>query len=77
MASGADRYRLTDAEHQAIFDKRIRPHLFADSKPQAMPVGIVFGGQPGAGKSAAVDDALSELESRGSAVAIIGDDLRG
>jgi predicted ABC-type ATPase len=77
MALDADRYRLSEAEHQAIFDRRIKPQLFADARPQAMPVAIVFGGQPGAGKSAAVDDALRELESRGGAVAIIGDDLRG
>src|SRR4051812_2053149 len=77
MALDADRYRLTEAEHQAIFDKRIKPQLFADAKPQAKPVGVVFGGQPGAGKSAAVDDALRELKDRGGAAQIIGDDMRG
>src|SRR5262245_49981515 len=77
MALDADRYRLTEAEHQAIFDKRIKPQLFADAKPQAMPVGVVFGGQPCAGKSAAVDDALLELKGPGGAAAIIGDDMRG
>lgn len=77
MALDADRYRLTEAEHQAIFDKRIKPQLFADAKPQAKPVGVVFGGQPGAGKSAAVDDALRELQGKGGAAQIIGDDMRG
>ena len=77
MELEADRYRLTEAEHQAIFDKRIKHHLFADAKPQGHPVGVVFGGQPGAGKSAAVDAALGDLQDRGAAVQIIGDDMRG
>ena len=77
MALDADRYRLTEAEHQAIFDKRIKPQLFADAKPSDKPVAVIFGGQPGAGKSASVDDALRELKHRGGAAQIIGDDLRG
>ena len=77
MELDADRYRLTEAEHQTIFDKRIRPHLCTDAKPQGRPVGVVFGGQPGAGKSAAVDAALGDLQDRGAAVQIIGDDMRG
>jgi len=77
MALDADRYRLTEAEHQAIFEKRIRPKLFADAKTQDRPVGVVFGGQPGAGKSAAVDAAVRELQGRGGAAQIIGDDMRG
>lgn len=77
MALDPDQYRLSETEHQAIFDKRIKPQLFADAKPSAKPVGVIFGGQPGAGKSAAVDDAFRELTSRGGAAQIIGDDLRG
>lgn len=77
MTDEADRYKLTEAQHQAIFDKRIKPHLFADAKPMNRPVGVVFGGQPGAGKSPAVDAAVHELKGRGGAAQIIGDDLRG
>ena len=38
---------------------------------------VIFGRQPGAGKSAAVDAAMRDLEQSGGAVQIIGDDLRG
>ena len=48
-----------------------------DAAPQVVPAAVVFGGQPGAGKSAAVEEALRALKNRGGAVAIIGDDLRG
>jgi predicted ABC-type ATPase len=77
MALNPDQYRLNEAEHQAIFEQDIKPDLFAGAKPVNQPVAVIFGGQPGAGKSAAVDSAMLELESRGGAVQIIGDDLRG
>lgn len=76
MALDADRYRLTEDEHQAIFERRIKPELFADAKPVDRPVAVIFGGQPGAGKSAAVDDAVRSMGSRGGSVQVIGDDLR-
>ena len=77
MALNPDQYRLTEAEHQATFDNDIKPDLFAGAKPSGQPVAVIFGGQPGAGKSAAVDAAMRDLEPRGGAVQIIGDDLRG
>lgn len=77
MDLDADGYRLSKTQHQAIFDRRIKPQLFADAKTSERPVAVIFGGQPGAGKSAAVDDAVRELASRGGAAQIIGDDLRG
>lgn len=77
MALNPDQYRLTEAEHQATFDNNIKPDLFAGAKPSGQPVAVIFGGQPGAGKSAAVDAAMRDLEPRGGAVQIIGDDLRG
>jgi len=77
MSLDPDRYRLPEAVHQAIFQKRIAPHLFADAKPAPeRPVAVIFGGQPGAGKSASVDFALRQLAERGGAAQIIGDDLR-
>ncbi|GHT82468.1 hypothetical protein AGMMS49960_09250 [Betaproteobacteria bacterium] len=76
MALNPDEYRLSEAEHQAIFERRIKPDLFAGTKPSSQPVAVIFGGQPGAGKSAAVDEAMNELDPRGGAVQIIGDDLR-
>lgn len=77
MAANPDQYRLSEADHQAIFEQDIKPDLFAGAKPSSQPVAVIFGGQPGAGKSAAVDSAMRELEPRGGAVQIIGDDLRG
>lgn len=77
MTVDADKYRLSEADHQAIFDQDIKPDLFAGAKPSNQPVAVIFGGQPGAGKSAAVDAAMRDLERHGGAVQIIGDDLRG
>jgi len=76
MVRNPDEHRLSEAEHQAIFERYIKPNLFASAKPSSQPVAVIFGGQPGAGKSAAVDEAMNELASRGGAVQIIGDDLR-
>jgi len=77
MALNPEQYRLNEAEHQATFEQDIKPDLFAGAKPSNQPVAVIFGGQPGAGKSAAVDAAMRELEQHGGAVQIIGDDLRG
>jgi hypothetical protein len=76
MALNPDQYRLSETQHQAIFEQKIKPALFAGMKPSSQPVAVIFGGQPGAGKSAAVDAAMLELAPRGGAVQIIGDDLR-
>lgn len=77
MTLHADQCRLGEAEHQAIFDNDIKPDLFAGAKPSRQPVAIIFGGQPGAGKSAAMDLAVHDLQAHGGAVQVIGDDLRG
>lgn len=50
--------------------------LFEQAERVERPVAVVFGGQPGAGKSAAIAAAALEVNSRGGAVEIIGDDLR-
>jgi len=76
MALNPDQYRLSESEHQAIFERRIQPNIFANAQPSVLPVAVIFGGQPGAGKSAAVDVAIEELDARGGCVQIIGDDLR-
>jgi len=71
-----DEFRLSAIEHQAIFEQRIKPYVFSGAQPSSRPVAIVFGGQPGAGKSAAIDLAKLELHDRGGAIEIIGDKLR-
>jgi hypothetical protein len=69
-------FRLSDSENQRIFDARIKPRLFAGVQPALRPAAVIFGGQPGSGKSAALDLAADDLAQRGGAVQIIGDDLR-
>lgn len=76
MGLNPDQYRLSETEHQAIFERDIKPDLFANAKSVDAPVAVIFGGQPGAGKSAAIDAAKDELAQRGGAVEIVGDDLR-
>jgi adenylate kinase family enzyme len=69
-------YRLSDAENQDIFETAIKPEIFSGAQPAQRPVAVIFGGQPGSGKSAALDLAADDLAERGGAVQIIGDDLR-
>lgn len=76
MVIDADRYRLTEAQHQQIFDKRIAPLVLGGATPDPAPVAIVFGGQPGAGKSPAIDAAVRAHASTNGIVQILGDDLR-
>lgn len=76
MSLNADQYRLPEADHRALFATRIGPRIFANANTVAAPVAIIFGGQPGSGKSSAVDAALQELAGRGGAAAILGDELR-
>jgi len=76
MTLDQKQYRLSEDDHQAIFENEIKPDLFAGVKSSEHPVAIVFGGQPGAGKSAVVGKAADELRSRGGVVQIEGDALR-
>jgi hypothetical protein len=54
-------YRLSDSENQRIFDGRIKPRLFAGVQSVSRPAAVIFGGQPGSGKSAALDRASDDL----------------
>lgn len=79
MAAGneeAARHQLSEKQNREIFEQEIAPSLFADAKPQAAPMAIVFGGQPGSGKSVTVDQAGQELKGRGGSVTINGDEFR-
>jgi len=76
MALDPDQYKLSEIRHQAIFEQRIKRDLFSSTTPSKQPIAIILGGQPGAGKSALVTAATKELNQRGGAVEIIGDDLR-
>jgi Zeta toxin len=76
MVSDADRHRLTEAQHQEIFEKRIAPLVLGGLTADPAPVAIVFGGQPGAGKSPAIDAAARAHASPHGIVQVLGDDLR-
>lgn len=76
MAIDADRFRLSEAQHQDIFERRIAPLVLASAQPDPSPTAIVFGGQPGAGKSPAIDSAARSHPSPRGVVQILGDDLR-
>jgi len=76
MKSNSSKYTLSEQEHQSIFEKEIVPDLFARVVTSKNPVAVIFGGQPGAGKSASVDNVIKELKLFGGAVLIEGDALR-
>ena len=71
-----DKFVLSESQHESIFQKEIKPYLFKNANPVDSPIVVVFGGQPGAGKSMAVDLAQGELKEQGGAVSIVGDELR-
>jgi adenylylsulfate kinase-like enzyme len=76
MMLNLEQYKLSEEEHQAIYEQEIAPLLFNDVKTVENPVVVMFGGQPGCGKSDLVDAAVDEFKSHGGAVKINGDDLR-
>jgi hypothetical protein len=47
MTLDVDKYRLSEADHQTIFDQFIKPVLFSRAQPLNQPVAVIFGGQPG------------------------------
>ncbi|MDN6888323.1 zeta toxin family protein [Variovorax sp. CAN2819] len=76
MELDRQKHCLPEADHQRIFERSILPRLFADAARVDDPVVVMFGGQPGSGKSAAIADAVAVLKAHGGGVEIIGDDLR-
>jgi len=58
MVPNPDQYRLSAVEHRRIFESEIKPAYLGDAISATEPIAIIFGGQPGAGKSAALDTAL-------------------
>ncbi len=77
MALDKTLHALPSDLHADIYERYIRPQVFADAVTQESPKVVVFGGQPGAGKSRSVDDVVASFDGRGGCVQVIGDDLRG
>ena len=78
MSGGDDRLRhaLPDDRHEHIFQRRVLPSLLPLSGSGGVPVAVILGGQPGAGKTRLLNDASSELQATGATVVINGDNLR-
>lgn len=71
-----NKFLLSEEQHEAIFQNEIKPYLFSNLFKSEKPTLVIFGGQPGSGKSAAVEQAEKEFKIRGGSVSILGDDLR-
>jgi hypothetical protein len=76
LEKNSNAFLLPENQHEEIFQQVIIGDIFGNVRSQNKPIGIVFGGQPGAGKSSALDAALNELATLGGAASIIGDELR-
>lgn len=70
------RHQLSADQHEYIFRTIIVPRLTSGIVAVEYPRAIIFGGQPGAGKSALQTAADRELTNFGGRLAVIGDDLR-
>lgn len=60
-----DSYKLSQEEHDEIYEKRIRSHYLPKSKPQEHPCAIITGGQPGSGKSGITEKAQERFSATG------------
>ncbi len=78
MSGGDDRLRhaLPEDRHEHIFQRRVLPSLLPVSGSGGVPIAVILGGQPGAGKTRLLNDASSELQAIGATVVINGDNLR-
>ncbi len=75
MSGGDDRLRhaLPEDRHEHIFQRRVLPSLLPVSGTGGVPIAVILGGQPGAGKTRLLNDASSELQAIGATVVINGD----
>jgi len=65
---------LSEQEREKIFNERIAPAFLANAVSSEHPMAIIFGGQPGSGKSSLIR-MIKEIKTDFSV--INGDDLRG
>lgn len=69
------KYHLSEEENEEIFQE-IKSDIFCECQTVEFPVAIIFGGQPGAGKTKAIELSQFELKVRGGAALIAGDEFR-
>lgn len=74
MSSNPDRYKLDPEDHEAIYQD-LKEDIFSGRTPSPQPRAIILGGQPGAGKSRALDTSAADFPGR-NVVILNGDDYR-
>lgn len=75
MTNSANKWQLSEQEHQAVY-ARIASHYLPRSIPSERPVAIITGGQPGSGKSGLAAMAKHDLRTQGGYVLVDADKLR-
>ncbi len=72
-----ENHALTEVEHEKRFRERVVPRYFHGvMESSTVPTAVILGGQPGAGKTALLEPAETDLKAIGPTVVINGDDLR-
>lgn len=67
------KYKLPEDEHMRIY-KKIENEVFREIEPDAKPIAIIVGGQPGSGKGAVISFSKTEQETQGKCIIIITTD---
>jgi cell filamentation protein len=68
---------LDDATHRQVYRDQVLPYIVREASPSPSPRVIMVGGQPGAGKSVALQHAGASLIRDGGSYAVLnGDELR-
>ena len=73
---GSSRHKLPTSKHAQIFDVRIKPDFFKNTPSVQNPRAIIFGGQPGAGKTSLAKRSVEKLMPSGKPALIDGDAMR-
>lgn len=69
-------YQLSEKQNQAIFDRQIKQEVFFDVSSVDRPIAVIYGGQPGSGKTESINQTKRELAAQGGVAIIEGDAFR-
>lgn len=78
MPGTTGQVRLTEAENERIFQRRVLPAFIAAEQGSPLPKAreaVVLGGQPGSGKTGQLEASAANLKTRGATWVINGDDF--